>query len=352
MTAKGHSSMRSDSEIRLRRTPSGAIVPGDFEQVSIDPGAPQAGEVIVRPMFLSLDPYLSIQMYGRSVRGQSFAPGDAIRSRMVGTVVESRDPRLSPGVLVRGTAPWSTLCRLNGEALEQLRPDGTPPELFLSVLGVSGITAWVGLHRVARISADECVIVSGAAGTIGSIAGQLARRHGCRVVGIAGGAEKQAHVEGLGFGPCLDYRAADFSQRLSALAAQVYFENVGGTLLDAVLPALDEHARIALCGMIAHYDSGRTHNFRNLHLLLERAIEVRPYRVSEHARFHQQAMRELATAVADGTLRCAHTIADGLGAAPQAFCQVMSGKTFGKALVRLGDGYSNLGSPSTSKTRA
>ncbi|MBX3530314.1 MAG: NADP-dependent oxidoreductase [Rhizobiaceae bacterium] len=326
----------ADTVVRLARRPAGAIMPEDFVLAPVDVGPLAEGDVLVRPAFISLDPYLSIQVYGRPVRGVAFAPGQAMLSRMVGRVVESRHASLREGDLVLGMGPWQSRFVVAGSALERLEIQLDRPELHLSVLGSSGITGWLGLHRIARIQPGETLIVSGATGTIGSIVGQLAKRHGCRVIGIAGGPQKCAHArEKLGFDTCLDHRDPAFAERLRGTEAQVYFENVGGAVLDAVLPGLAEHARIALCGMVAHYDTAREHRFHNLHLLLEKAIDVKPYRVSEHAGHHAAAMADLAAGVSAGDVMCDHTISRGLDSAGSAFVSMLAGKSLGKSLVKL-----------------
>jgi len=325
-----------DAKVVLKQRPVGPIAVSDFAVAPAEVAPLGHGEVLVRPSYISLDPYLAIQVYGRPVRGTSIGPGGPMRSRMVGTVLESRHADFQPGDMVRGIGPWQTRFAIEAARLEKLHTYADRPELHLSALGTSGITAWVGLHRVARIRAGEILIVSGATGTIGSIVGQMARRSGCRVVGIAGGPEKCAHALGrLNFEHCLDYRLDHFSERLREFEAQVYFENIGGALLDAVLPALSEHARIALCGMVAHYDTERSHSFRNLHLLLEKVIDVRPYRVSEHADHHADAVRDLTAAVDAGELTCDHTVADGLESAAAAFVSMLQGRALGKSIVRL-----------------
>lgn len=328
--------MDNEFGIVLARTPSGSIDASDFAFREIAVPTLSDGEVLVRPDYISIDPYLAIQVYGRPVRGIVLKPGEALRSRMVGTVVESRHAGLSTGDLVRGIGPWQSLSAMAGSDLEKVPRLVQDSCYHLSVLGASGITAWVGLHRVGRIEPGETMIVSGATGTIGSIAGQLARRHGCNVVAIAGGERKCAHARDvLGFDTCLDHHAPDFAERLMAVPAQIYFENVGGSLLDAALPALTDHARIVLCGMIAHYDSSKIHQFSHLHMLLEKAVDVRPYRVSEYAEYHAQALKDLAAGVADGTVTCSHTLARGLEAAPQAFAAMMQGKALGKSIIQV-----------------
>jgi len=332
--------MEHEFGVVLARNPSGPIRASDFALREITTPRLSEGEVLVRPDYISLDPYLAIQFYGRPVRGVFLRPGDPVRSRMVGAVMESRHAAFSAGDLVRGVGPWRSVFAIAGSELEAIPPLAQCNYHHLSILGASGVTAWIGLHRVGRIKAGETMIVSGATGTIGSIAGQLARRRGLKVVAIAGGEAKCAHArDALGFEACFDHRAADFADRLRSAAAQIYFENVGGRLLDAVLPALADHARIVLCGMIAHYDSETIHPFRNLHMLLEKAIDIRPYRVSEHAEHHAEAMKDLAAGVDDGSVTCAHTLAQGLHAAPEAFAAMMRGEALGKSIVQLRSGH-------------
>lgn len=328
--------MGNESGIILARNPSGPIRASDFALREITTPRLSDGEVLIRPDYISLDPYLAIQIYGRPVRGMALKPGDALRSRMVGAVVESRHAGFAAGDLVRGVGPWRSVFAIAGSEIEAIPRLAQSDYYHLSILGASGVTAWIGLHRIGRIETGETMIVSGATGAIGGIAGQLARRRGLKVVGIAGGEVKCTHArEALGFDACLDHRAPDFADRLKDIAAQIYFENVGGSLLDAVLPALADHARIVLCGMIAHYDSSRTYQFRNLHMLLEKAVDIRPYRVSEHAEHHAAAMKDLAAGVDDGSVTCAHTLAQGLDAAPEAFATMMRGEALGKSIVQV-----------------
>jgi NADPH-dependent curcumin reductase CurA len=329
--------------IVLAARPEGEPGPEHFRLEALRLPDPAEGEVLTRTLWLSLDPY----MRGRMNAGRSYAAPVEVGATMVGQVVAeviaSRDPRFAPGDLVVAPSGWATHGVAPGAALTRI-PPGVSPQAALSVLGMPGMTAWVGLTRIARAEAGETVIVSAATGAVGSVACQLARARGLRVIGIAGGPEKcRIAVEDFGCDACLDHRGAsarDLGRAIGAAApggAQVYFDNVGGRVLEAVLPNMADFGRIALCGTIAWY-SGNEGGPTAAALwrgILTMRLTVQGFIVTDHWDHFPAFLAEVAPMVADGRLRWRETVAEGLRAAPQAFLAMLKGGNLGKQLVRV-----------------
>jgi NADPH-dependent curcumin reductase CurA len=322
---------------RMRRRPVGAIAAEDFvlEAVALAPLGD--GQVLTQTRFISLDPYLARMM--RSWEGE--APGwsqGLAHGRVVAQVIESRSPRLAAGDWVLGLGRWQERDIFPAEALERIDVD--PPQTALGVLGRSGLTAWVGLH-LAQARRGETLLVSAATGPVGSVAGQLARRRGLRVVGTAGGGEKCRHaVEALGFDACIDRRAADFAARLAEAlpdGIDILFENVGGPSLDPALPLMNKHGRIMLCGLVAHYNSDAPLSLANFKALLYSQLNLRAFATADHPELFAPALAELRALVASGDLRYDETLIDGIENAPAAYVEMLAGGGVGKRLVRVAD---------------
>lgn len=282
--------------------------------------------------------------------GPSYAPPVALGDVMVGgticQVVASRNTRFREGELVAGYTGWQQYALSNGDGLT---PIGNPehPSHFLSVLGMTGFTAYAGLLKIGEPKSGETVVVAAASGAVGSIVGQIAKLKGARVVGIAGGAEKcNFVVDTLGFDVCIDHRAEDFSAQLAAACPKgidVYFENVGGKVFAAVLPLLNVGARVPLCGLIAHYNSTGLPDGPNqlpafLKALLVRRIKVQGFIIGDYfettfPEFHAQ----MSTWIAEGKMHVREDIVEGLAQAPQAFIGLLRGENFGKLLVRVSE---------------
>jgi NADPH-dependent curcumin reductase CurA len=335
---------------RLRRRPEGELRPGDLELVSEPVGDLEDGQALVRTLLLSLDPTNRIWM--SEMRG--YMPpvplGDVMRGLGVGQFVESRRPDLPVGTLVMGWTGWQELCLADDSVLESpftVLPDPLPAPLpaFLGALGHTGITAWLGVELFGRVRDGDTVVVSAAGGAVGSVAGQLAKARGARVVGIAGGPEKCGHVVAdLSFDACVDHRAADWREQLDAATPDgidVDFENVGGEIMDHVLMRLNVGARIALCGMISQYNAeggGRQWLGQQAigQLIMQRAT-MTGFLVLDHADRFEEAIAELATLLGEGRLRYDETIVDGLESAPEALGRLFDGTNTGKLTVRVAD---------------
>jgi NADPH-dependent curcumin reductase CurA len=331
--------------ILLARRPQGRPRPEDFRLDTAPLPPPSPGEVLARTIWLSLDPY----MRGRMNEGPSYVASAALDAPMpgecVGEVLASRDPDFEPGDLVRGHGGWQSHFVLPGERLVKLDPEEAPLRTALGVLGMPGLTAYAGLATIARPRAGETVVVGAASGAVGAIAGQLARFQGCRVVGMAGGAEKCRYVEEeLGFDACLDRKQPDLAERLKAACPNgidVYVELVGGALLWAVLPLMNDFGRVPVIGAIAWYNLERLPDGPDRTPLLMRTVLVKRLRlegliVYDHARLEPEFRREVGAWVRDGRLKYKEDIVRGLEHAPEALIGLLEGRNFGKLLVQVG----------------
>ena len=330
--------MTTFRRIVLAARPRGEVLPEHFRIEDAELAPLAEGEVAVRNHFLSLDPY----MRGRMSEAKSYAQAQALDATMlggtVGVVQASRHPDFAPGDSVAGMLGWAEMGVAPGAALRRVDALQAPLSAYLGVLGMPGVTAWYGMHKIMRPEPGETVLVSAASGAVGSAVGQLARIHGCRVVGIAGGPAKCAYVvDELGFDACIDYKAGKLAQDLADAAPDgidTVFENVGGAGLDAALPLMNAYGRIALCGLIAGYN-GEEQVLRNLRFMLTSRLSMRGFIISEHLDIWPQALQELHALVAGGRLKYRETVAHGLDAAPEAFIGLLKGRNFGKQLVQL-----------------
>jgi len=329
----------------LDNRPQGEASVGNFKLVTVSTPPLQDGQVLVRHHYLSLDPY----MRGRMNEGKSYAEpqplGEVMIGGTVGEVIESRHPKFAVGDKVVGMGGWQEYSVVDANqpgAIRKVDITHVPLSYYLGAVGMPGVTAWYGLVQIIEPRAGETMVVSAAAGAVGSAFGALAKARGCRVVGIAGGRDKCDYVvQDLGFDACIDYKqhadAASLSKALKAACPQGidgYFENVGGMVLDAVLLRMNPHGRIAVCGMIAGYD-GKPLPLANPALILVNRLKVQGFIVSEHMEIWPQALQELANLVMAGKLRPRESIAQGIESAPEAFLGLLRGKNFGKQLVKL-----------------
>jgi NADPH-dependent curcumin reductase CurA len=330
--------MTSYRRIVLASRPDGAVTAENFRLETVPLPALQDGQLLVRNRWLSLDPY----MRGRMNEGRSYAAPQPLNETMVGgtagEVVESRNPQFAVGDTVVGYLGWQEFGVSDGRQLMKVDSGKVPLPAYLGAVGMPGVTAWYGLNRIIGPRAGETVVVSAASGAVGGVVGQLAKLAGCRAVGIAGGADKCRYVvEELGFDACIDYKSQDVGMWLKRHAPNGVdgcFENVGGAILDAVLPKMNAFGRIALCGLIAGYD-GQPIPIRNPTWFLVSRLRLEGFIVSEHTQVWPQALQELGAHVAAGRIRYRESIAHGLASAPEAFIGLLKGRNFGKQLVRL-----------------
>lgn len=331
---------RAVVEIRLVSRPEGLPGPENFARAETTLAPPGEGEVELRTLWLSVDPYMRGRM--RDVR--SYVPPFALDAPLagggIGEVVRSNDPSFSPGDLVLGNLRWRTYDVVPARHLERLRPEGVGPEKYLGVLGMPGMTAYVGLLDIGKLREGDVVLVSGAAGAVGSAAGQIAKQRGCRVIGTAGGSAKVAYLERLGFDAAIDYRAAPDLRRAVHDAApegiDVYFDNVGGAHLEAALWAMRDFGRVVLCGAISSYnDTAPTPGPTNLSLAIGRRLRLEGFIVSDHVERRAAFLADMEAWVRNGAVRADETVVEGLEAAPDAFVGLFRGDNVGKMLVRV-----------------
>ena len=327
---------------QLARRPEGLVSVEDFRLVEAPAPEPADGEALVRNLYLSIDPTQRGWM-----AGDTYLPavkiGEVMRSFAVGEVAESRHPALKPGQLVQGLFGWQdwAVARPGTPSSPTPVPSGVPLETAMSALGLTGITAYFGLLDVGRPKPGETVVVSGAAGATGSVAAQVAKISGCRVIGIAGGPEKCAYLTGeLGLDGAVDYRAPDVGKALRALCPKgidVFFDNVGGPVLDVVLAQLALRGRIVLCGGIAHYnDSLPSRGPANYLALVVKRGRMEGFLVLDYLPRAGEAVAALAGWLREGRLTDRVDVVHGLENAPAALLRVFEGKNQGKQLIRLG----------------
>jgi hypothetical protein len=330
--------MPNNRRIVLASRPAAEVTPENFRLETVDLPPLAEGQLLVRNEWLSLDPY----MRGRMNEGRSYAQSQPLDETMIGgtagTVIESRHPKFKVGDVVVGYLGWQEYGVSDGAGLYKADTARIPLSAYLGAVGMPGVTAWYGLNRIIEPKAGETIVVSAASGAVGSVVGQLARLAGCRAIGIAGGKEKCDYaVSELKFDACIDYKREDVGKALKAAAPQGvdgYFENVGGAILDAVLPRMNAFGRIALCGLIAGYNEQPIPIANPTWFLISR-LKLQGFIVSEHMDVWPQALKELGQGVATGAIRYRETVAQGLENAPEAFIGLLQGRNFGKQLVRL-----------------
>lgn len=297
----------------------------------------QVNQLLIRTRHISLDPYLARAM--RTWQGE--VPGwkeGIIHGRIVGEVLQSNSPDFSIGDIITGVGRWQTVQTVDAHTF-RIVPDWMhPATTILGVFGASGLTAWTGLHLAQPIN-GETILVSAATGPVGSVVGQIARARGLHPVGIAGGPEKCRHAtEAYSFVACIDYREPDLEARLGAAlpdGADIVFENVGGTLLDAALCHVNHHARVMLCGLASHYNDDTPLSLHNFRQLLYRAVTLRGFITAEHANLYTEALAELRQRMDNGQLVHDETIIDGIENAPKAYLDMLSGTGLGKRIIRV-----------------
>ena len=327
-------------QITLQRTPVGLPEASDFAFGHAELPQPEEGQVLVRVLALSLDPYLRSAMAGRHLSA-AIGIGDLVRGEGLVEVLASRHPAMAAGEQWVAACGWRSHALLDAAAVAQARRVPAwldRPTLALGGLGMPGLTAWAGLNRLADARAGDTLVVSAASGPVGATVGQLAKIKGCRVIGIAGGPEKCAWVTGVaGFDACIDYRDEDLRQALDRLCPQgvdVYFDNVGGDTLLALLERLALGARVVLCGLMAQYN-GAAPTAINPALLIRARATLRGLVVYDHWDALEQMLSEMKAHYLAGRLQFREDIAEGLQSAPAAFVRLMQGRNQGKALVRL-----------------
>ncbi len=335
-------STRSSKEIHLVARPQGEPRQSDFAVVDAEVPDPGAGQVLVHNRFISVDPYMRGRMRDARSYTPPFALGAVMTGMAVGEVVASRSSGLADGDIVVHDLGWREYALGDAAAFHRVPAGEAPLSAWLGALGMVGLTAWVGVTEIAALRAGDVVFVSGAAGAVGSLAGQIARLRGAaRVVGSVGSAAKVRHVcDDLGFDAAFNYREGPPAQLLAAAAPNgidVYFDNVGGEHLEAAVGALRLHGRAALCGAISQYNADEpAPGPRNLGLMIGNRLTLRGFIVGDHLDRRPAFLTEVGGWLAEGRIRLAETIVDGVENAPSAFIGLMRGENIGKMLVRVG----------------
>lgn len=336
-------------QITLASRPVGLPKVSDFQLAYASLPQPAAGEVLVRSVYLSLDSHLRERMKARelelevpsSMGERPLEIGEVLTGDAVAFVVKSEDPRFRTGDAVEGRLGWQEYAVAPGQELRKIDTRQAPISTALGVLGIPGLTAYFGIIEVSAPRAGETVVVSGAAGSVGMLAGQIAKICGCRVVGVVGSDAKVAWlISELGFDAAFNYKAAgDYAAKFAELCPDgidVYFDIVGGPLSDAVMTRINDHARITVCGQVSQYNRDQPEPGPRWHdQLIARQATIKGFRVCSYARRFPAALAELKTWLKDGRLQYCEDVAQGIEAAPQAFIGMLQGKNQGKQLVQL-----------------
>lgn len=322
----------------LASRPTGMPTPANFRLTEGPVPEPAEGKVLIRQLFLSVDPY----MRGRMNEGRSYTEPQALDAVMqggtVGEVIASKNKRFKPGDHVAGYGGWQLYALSDGSDLRPVQRRDFPLSVYLGAVGMPGVTAWYGINRIIKPKAGETVVVSAATGAVGSVAGQLAKRAGARTVGIAGGPEKCAYaVEALGYEVCVDHRAPDFAAQLKAAVPKRIdglFENVGGVPFEQCVVRLADFARVAICGLIASYNGAPT-VLPDMRIVLVSRSTIQGFICSDDISYWPEALKELGDLANSGDLKYRETVSEGLESAPEAFIGLLSGRNFGKQIVKL-----------------
>ncbi len=326
-------------QVLLARRPTGEVQENDFKVVSAEIPSIGKGQFLVRNHYLSLDPYMRGRMSDAPSYAEPVALDDVMVGGTVGEVVESHHADFRTGDRVVGYFGWQLYGLSDGTAVTRIEDRDLPLSVFLGPVGMPGVTAYVGLMDIAQPKTGETVVVSSAAGAVGSVVGQLARIHGCRSVGIAGGPEKCRYVtDELGLDACVDYKAGRLREDLATAAPDgidVYFENVGGPTLDTILTRMNPFGRIAVCGLISQYNATEPYRVQNIQSVLINRLKMQGFIITDHLPRWPGALKELAQKVREGRIKYRESIAQGLENAPSAFIGLLAGKNFGKQLVKL-----------------
>jgi NADPH-dependent curcumin reductase CurA len=330
----------SAREIRLKSRPIGLPKPENFEFAAAEAPAPEAGQVQVRNLWMSVDPY----MRGRMRDGPSYAPpyplGAVMYGAAVGEVVASGDDRFKPGDLVDSQMGWREAFTAPAGAVNKLPPDNVaPPQAYLGVLGMPGLTAYSGLLRIGQPKEGETAFVSGAAGIVGSTVCQIAKIKGCRVIGSAGSDQKIAWLKDRGVDHVVNYKKGDLLAQVRAGAPKgvdIYFDNVGGEHLEVAIELANTFARFAECGMISGYnETDPIPGPRNMMQIVGKQLTIRGFIVSSFADMRAQFLTDMTAWIKDGKVKWEETVEHGLDNAPKAFLNLFSGANTGKMLVKL-----------------
>ena len=328
-------------QVILKSRPSGIPAKDNFEIISVAESPLREGEIKIKAKYISVDPYMRPRMSDTGGRRGGFEPGKPMEGNIVAEVTDSRHPDFKPGDAVMGALPWQEIQVVVPDKIKRLKKDDFPLSHYLGILGLTGLTAYFGLLDLGKPVKGETVVVSGAAGAVGSVVGQLAMLHGCHVTGITGTDEKVSWLKDkLKFDNAINYRKV---QDLSAAVARacpqgidIYYDNVGGEISDAVLPHINQHARILICGQISLYNlTEKPTGPRVLPIMLAKHAMMKGFTVSEYPERYPEAIEKLSNWIKEGKLFPEETIYKGFEKLPEAFIGLFSGANTGKMLVEV-----------------
>jgi NADPH-dependent curcumin reductase len=331
---------QTNHQFKLAKRPVGMVQRGDFEYAQTPVAQPGDGEVLVKILYISLDP----AMRGWMNEGKSYVPpvaiGEVMRAGAVGRVIASNDPKIAVGDHVVGMLGVQEYAVAKSKLLTKVDPRLAPLPVYLGTLGMPGMTAYFGLLDVGKPKAGDTVVVSGAAGAVGQVVGQIAKIKGCRVVGIAGGQDKCAYLRSIGFDAAIDYKHQDLKAALAEncpKGVDVYFDNVGGDILEAVLARLAMHARIVICGAISQYNEAKMQGPSNYMMLLVTRSSMTGMVVFDYASRYAEAAQEMAGWMATGQLKTREDIVEGLETFPDTLLKLFKGENTGKLVLKVAD---------------
>ncbi|MDE0513574.1 MAG: NADP-dependent oxidoreductase [Gammaproteobacteria bacterium] len=328
----------NNTRVLLKRRSEGVPRVEDFELVSTPAGVPATGELLCETLYLSLDPYLRGRISGRHISGAINA-GDLMGGEAVSRVIGSTSDQFKQGDIIAAHSGWQSRPVVEADTARPLNPELGPLSTLLGILGMPGLTAYAGMTRLAELQAGNTVVVSAASGPVGSMVGQIARLHGCRVVGIAGTAEKcRWTIEQAGFDHCINYKTETLRDGLSRACPDgidVYFDNVGGDTLQACMEQLALGARVILCGLIAQYNTDEMPPGPNPAFIIKARAAVRGLVVYDHEDLRPEFEQRVSRWLKQGDIKYKEDCVDGLAAAPGLFCRLMRGENFGKAVVKV-----------------
>ena len=336
----------NNRRILLASRPKGAPVASDFKLEVLPRPEIETGQVLLRTVYLSLDPYMRGRMSDAKSYANPLQVGDVILGGTVSRVEQSEHPEYKTGDWVLSFNGWQDYAVSNGKDLTSLGAEPAQPSYALGIVGMPGFTAYMGLLDIGKPQSGETLVVAAATGPVGATVGQIGKLKGCRVVGVAGGAEKCQHaVDVLGFDACIDHKASDFAAQLASACPggiDIYYENVGGKVFDAVLPLLNTSARIPVCGLVSQYNATSLPDGPDRLSLLMRAILTKRLSVKgfiifdDYGHRYPEFAKDMAAWIAEGKIQYLEQIVDGLENAAEAFMGLLEGKNFGKLVVRIG----------------
>ena len=332
--------MPNNTQVLLKQQSQGVPAQQDFTLTSVPAGVPAPGELLCETLYLSLDPYLRGRISGRHISGAINA-GDLMAGEAISKVIESKSDSFRAGDIIAAHSGWQSHPVIPAQQARKANPELGPLSTLLGILGMPGLTAYAGMTRLAELKAEDTVVVSAASGPVGSMVGQIARLQGCRVVGIAGSDEKCRWTRAkAGFAECINYKTEPLRDGLKRTCPQgidVYFDNVGGDVLQACMEQLAFGARVILCGLIAQYNTDGMPPGPNPAFIIKARATVRGLVVYDHEDLRPQFERQVSQWLKQGDIHYREDLVHGLASAPELFCRLMCGQNFGKAIVKVTD---------------